>query len=104
MSAFPVAQALLAIIAIWIATPVASATESRLDDADITMAVRVLLSQGAIQVEVDHGIATLTGTVQSPYAAEVAQHLAFRAGARLVSDRLEIEPDRQDTTDDRSEP
>ena len=49
-----------------------------------------MLAQDDINVNVQNGTATLTGTVDSPYEAETAIDNAFRGGARSVVNDLKV--------------
>ncbi|MBN2105157.1 BON domain-containing protein [bacterium] len=49
-----------------------------------------LLVNDNIEVEVENGMATLSGTVDSPYEAEAAIDNAFQGGARSVIDNMEV--------------
>ncbi|MBD3288790.1 BON domain-containing protein, partial [candidate division KSB1 bacterium] len=44
-----------------------------------------------INIDVEDGLVTLTGTVSSHYEAQLAVHNAFEGGARMVSNELDVE-------------
>lgn len=76
------------------AAEVARPDRTSIDDEDIAVALRQRLGRdGAIDVEVVHGVATLTGTVDHllarRHATEIAAHTR---GVVAVDDRLDVRP------------